>query len=305
MMKKLLSLSLVAAACLVGCKTAEPEGDPSHVKVLMIGNSFSISCLTHLPQVAADCGQKLDLGSLYIGGCSLERHMTNVAAERADPKAKGAYRYDRVTDLGPRVIRRDERLTGVLTRVKWDVVTIQQASHLSWKKDSYHPWGDDLVKTVRTLAPQAKIVVQETWSYTPFDARLAQWKISADEMDARLADAYAAFAGTYGFETIRMGRAVAAWRKRLPVAYGEHSFGGDVVGGRNQKPEDQFKRNADLSWSVNSDTFHLNEKGEYLQALVWAAKLLDADLAGLTSHPACVTDDEARLMRQIAQELAK
>lgn len=231
--------------------------------------------------------------------------MTNVAAERADPKAKGAYRYDRVTDLGPRVIVRDARLTDVLTRVKWDVVTIQQASHLSWKKDSYHPWGDDLVKTVRTLAPQAKIVVQETWSYTPFDARLAQWKISADEMDARLADAYAAFAGTYGFETIRMGRAVAAWRKRLPVAYGEHTFGGDVVGGRNQKPEDQFKRNADLTWSVNSDAFHLNEKGEYLQALVWAAKLLDADLAGLKSHPACVTDDEARLMRQIAQELAK
>lgn len=304
-MKKMLSLSLAVAAFL-GCQTVvEPEGDPSHVKVLMIGNSFSISCLAHLPQVAADCGKRLDLGSLYIGGCSLERHMANVVAEREDAKAKGAYRYDRVTDSGPRVIRRDERLTDVLSRVKWDVVTIQQASHLSWKKDSYHPWGDDLVKTVRRLAPQAKVVVQETWSYTPFDARLAQWKVTADEMDARLADAYAAFAGAYGFETIRMGRAVAAWRKRLPVKYGEHSFGGDVVGGRNQKPEDQFKRNADLSWSVNSDTFHLNEKGEYLQALVWAAKLLDADLAGLTSHPACVTDDEARLMRQIAQEVAK
>ena len=304
-MTRLASLLLTAVCFLAGCQTAEPEGDPSHLKVLMIGNSFSLSCLAYLPQIAAGCGQKLDLGSLYIGGCSLERHMTNVAAERADPKAKGAYRYDRVTDLGPRVIEREARLTDVLTRVKWDVVTIQQASHLSWKKDSYHPWGDDLVKTMRTLAPQAKIVVQETWSYTPFDARLAQWKISADEMDARLADAYAAFAGTYGFETIRMGRAVAAWRKRLPVAYGEHTFGGDVVGGRYQKAENQFKRNADLTWSVNSDAFHLNEKGEYLQALVWAAKLLDADLAGLTSHPACVTDDEARLMRQIAQELAK
>ena len=304
-MTRLASLLLTAVCFLAGCQTAEPEGDPSHLKVLMIGNSFSISCLTHLPQVAADGGQKLDLGSLYIGGCSLERHATNVIAELRDVKAKGAYLYVRVIDNRPRRIVRDARLTDVLKGVKWDVVTIQQASHLSWRKESFHPWGDDLVKTVRTLAPQAKIVVQETWSYTPFDARLAQWKISADEMDARLADAYAAFAGTYGFETIRMGRAVAAWRKRLPVAYGEHTFGGDVVGGRNQKPEDQFKRNADLTWSVNSDAFHLNEKGEYLQALVWAAKLLDADLAGLTSHPACVTDDEARLMRQIAQELAK
>ncbi len=184
-MTRLASLLLTAACFLAGCQTAEPEGDPSHLKVLMIGNSFSISCLTHLPQVAADSGQKLDLGSLYIGGCSLERHATNVVAELRDEKAKGAYRYDRVIDNGIRRIVRDARLTDVLKGVKWDVVTIQQASHLSWRKESFHPWGDDLVKTVRTLAPQAKIVVQETWSYTPFDKRLAQWKISADEMAAR------------------------------------------------------------------------------------------------------------------------
>lgn len=304
-MTRLASLLLTAACFLAGCQTAEPEGDPSHLKVLMIGNSFSISCLTHLPQVAADGGQKLDLGSLYIGGCSLERHATNVIAELRDVKAKGAYLYVRVIDNRPRRIVRDARLTDVLKGVKWDVVTIQQASDKSWRKESFHPWGDDLVKTVRALAPQAKIVVQETWSYTPFDKRLAQWKISADEMGARAETAYAAFAADYSFETIRMGRAVRAWRKRLPVAYGAHSFGGDVVGGRSQKPEDQFKRNPDLTWSVNSDTCHLNEKGEYLQALVWAAALWNADLEGLSPHPACVTDNEARLMRQIAKEVAK
>ncbi len=301
-MKK-LSIGLLSVLAFVGCTTAEPEGDPSHVKVLMIGNSFSISCLTYLPQVAADCGTKLDLGSIYIGGCSLERHATNVVNELKG--LKGTYRYDRVTDNGPKRILRDVRMTDVLKRVKWDVVTIQQASHLSWKRESYHPWGDDLVRIVRELAPQAKIVVQETWSYTPFDRRLKTWKVSADEMYARLAAAYADFAGAHGFETIHMGRAVQAWRQRLPVQYGAHSFGGDVVGGRNQKPEDQFKRNPDLTWSLNSDSFHLNRKGEYLQALVWAAKLFGANLASLPSHPDCVTDDEAKLMREIAQEVAK
>ena len=302
---RLASLLLVAACFLAGCRTAEPEGDPSHLKVLMIGNSFSLSCLAYLPQVAADDGQKLDLGSLYIGGCSLERHATNVVAELRDEKAKGAYRYDRVIDNGIRRIVRDVRLTDVLKGVKWDVVTIQQASHLSWRKESFHPWSDDLVKTVRALAPQAKVVVQETWSYTPFDKRLAQWKISADEMAARAEAAAADFAEGHGLGRIRMGRAVRAWRERLPVVYGAHSFGGDVVGGGRQRPEDQFKRNPYLTWSVNSDAFHLNEKGEYLQALVWAAALWDADLEGLSSHPACVTDDEARLMRQIAKEVAK
>lgn len=299
------ALLVVAAASLLGCATTEPEDDPEHLNVLMIGNSFSISCMTYLPQVAADCGEKLDLGSLYIGGCSLERHATNIVAELRDVKAKGAYLYDRVTDNGKRVTRRDARLTDVLRGVKWDVVTIQQASSLSWKGDSYHPWGDDLVKTVRRFAPQARIVVQETWSYTPFDKRLAKWGISADEMYGRLSAAYAAFAKANGFETIRMGLAVDEWRRRLPVAYGEHSFGGDVVGGRCQKEFDQFKRNADLTWSINSDAFHLNEKGEYLQALVWAAKLLGADVAALKSHPDCVTDSEATLMRRIASEVAK
>lgn len=298
-------LLAVAGLLLSGCQTAEPEGDPSHLKVLMIGNSFSISCLTHLPKVAADGGQKLDLGSLYIGGCSLEQHATNVVAELRDEKVVGVYRYDRIIDNGPRRTVRDARLTDVLKGVKWDVITIQQASHLSWQPASYRPWGDELVKVIRARAPQATIVVQETWGYTPFDTRLAQWKLTADEMSARVEAAVAGFAKANGLTTIHMGRAVRDWRKRLPVVYGAHSFGGDVVGGRSQKPEDQFKRNPDLTWTVNSDTFHLNEKGEYLQALVWAATLWDAGLEGLSPHPACVTDDEARLMRQIAKEVAK
>ena len=273
------------------------------LKMLMIGNSFSISCLTYLPQVAADCGKVLDLASLCIGGCSLERHGTNIAKEKKG--LPGAYQYDRQVGTGPRRTMRAARLTDVLKEDRWDVVTIQQASHLSWQKDSYHPWGDELVKTVRDCAPQAKIVVQETWSYTPFADRLASWKMSADEMYDRLATAYADFADAMGFDLIRMGRAVQEWRRRLPVVYGEHSFGGDVVGGRWQNPGAHFRRNPDSTWSLTSDPFHLNEKGEYLQALVWAAKLLDADLANLKTHPDCVTDEEARLMRQIAEEVRR
>lgn len=300
------ALAAAALIALAGCHTAEEKCvEDETVKVLMIGNSFSISCLTCLPQVAADCGKKLDLGSLYIGGCPIERHVENVAAERKDAAAKGAYRYDRVTDDGRRVVIRDMRLTDALRAAKWDVVTIQQASHLSWQAASYEPWGDELVKTVRELAPQAKVVVQETWSYTPFDGRLKKWKISADEMYARLSAAYRGFSEKRGFDVIPMGEAVQAWRRRLPVRYTDRSFGGDVVGGRYQKPEDLFKRNADMTWSCNSDPFHLNAKGEYLQALVWAAKLLDADLGALKSHPDCVTDDEAKLMREIAMEVAK
>lgn len=99
-----------------------------------------------------------------------------------------------------------------------------------------------------------------------------------------------------------MGTAVQEWRKRLPVEYTEKSFGGDVVGGRNQSDEDDFKRRADGVWEPNSDVFHLNEKGEYLQALVWASKLFGVDLMELEYKPDIVTESEAKLMREIAMD---
>ncbi len=299
---KFLVGATVVGSLLLGCQTASSEKDDV-VKMLIIGNSFSISCLTYLPQLAADCDVKLDIASLYIGGCSLETHVTNARAERKAPSAAGKYLYNRITQNGPKKTLNNARLTDALARAKWDIVTIQQASHLSWKPESYEPWGDDLVAIVRELAPQAKIVVQETWSYTPFDRRLRKWGMTADEMYAKLARAYRDFAAKRGFGVIPMGDAVQAWRRELPVKYTDHSFGGDVVGGGRQKESDHFKRNADLTWSLNSDGFHLNEKGEYLQALVWAKFVLKADVSKPTSHPACVAAAEDMLMRKIVKEL--
>ncbi len=302
-----LAFAAVAALPFAGCQTddAAKKGEKEPLRVLMVGNSFSISCLTYLPQVAAECGKKLDLGSLYIGGCSLEQHVGNLLKERAAGMkgVKGAYLYDRVSPDGKRKTLRNMRLTDALKEAKWDVVTIQQASHLSWDGDSYHPWGDELVNAIREYAPTARILVQETWSYTPFDKRLKEWEMTPDEMYDRLKAAYADFARGYEFDVVRMGDAVQEWRKRLPVEYEDNSFGGDVVGGRNQKPENQFKRNADLTWSVNSDPFHLNAKGEYLQALVWAATLFKTDLSKVEVRPAGVTDKEDRLLRLVAREV--
>ena len=288
---------LVLSACLVGCTS--DKLDEQGTKVLMIGNSFSISCLAHLPQVAADRGVDLDLASLYIGGCSLKRHWENVEKDGKEdfkPYLFGRNRFGKFAQTKMNVC-------DALRLAKWDIVTIQQASHESWKPESYHPYGDKLVAKIRELAPQAKIVVQETWSYTPWDKRLAGWKMDQDEMYEKLHDAYGAFAKQYGFEVIPVGAAVQEWRKRLPVKYTEHSFGGDVVGGRMRDERDHFKRDFNGKWVPNSDVFHLNEKGEYFQALVWAVKLFDVDLTELEYKPEFVTDDEVKLMKEIAMGL--
>ena len=306
MMALAATLAAAALVAVAGCRTPEEKSvEDETVKVLMIGNSFSISCLTYLPKVAADCGVKLDLCSLFIGGCPLERHVKNARKELAeDTKGeKGAYLYGRVKRNGPLRTVKNVRLTDALKAAKWDIVTIQQASPDSWRAESYEPWGSELIEVVRRFAPQARIVVQETWSYTPFDKRLKKWKITADEMYAKLSAAYRSFASRHGLEVIPMGAAVQAWRRELPVAYTDRSFGGDVTGGRNQKPEDQFKRNPDLTWSPNSDVYHLNDKGEYFQALVWASCLLKADVDAFKDRPDGVTEKEDKLMHKIAKEV--
>ena len=294
-----LSALVLAGQFLSGCKSTSEE-DERGTKVLMIGNSFSICLLQHLPKVAEDRGVELDLTSLYIGGCSLKRHWEN-ALKDGDEDFR-PYRFSR--NRFGKSTQGTANVCEALRMAKWDVVTIQQASHESWKPESYHPWGDNLVAKIRELAPQAKIVVQETWSYTPWDKRLGKWGIDQDEMYAKLHQAYGDFAQQHGFEVIPFGTAVQEWRKRLPVKYEENSFGGDVVGGRNHAKEDQFKRDSNYKWVPNGDVFHLNERGEYFQALVWAAKLFgDADLSTLDYRPDFVAEDEAKLMREIAVEL--
>ena len=283
---------------LAGCATADRGPQPT--RVLMIGNSFSLSVMKHAPLVADALALDLDITSLYIGGCSFKRHMDNVKREWNDEhKPYSMTRNIRGKAQPSQKVNLPEVLKG---DVKYDVITVQQASHESWDLATYAPYGDDLVKLVRACQPQAKIYVQETWSYTPFDKRLAKWGFGPDEMYTRLHAAYCEFAKRNGLEIIPMGAAVQEWRRRLPVAYTDHSFGGDVVGGRSQKPEDQFKRALDNTWTLNSDPFHLSDDGEYFQALVWIARLFREDVTACEYAPEKLGEREARLMKEIANE---
>ena len=269
------------------------------LKVLMIGNSFSMCVLQHMPSVAKDMNLRLDISSLYIGGCSLEKHWSNVL--KASDAGFKPYRFTR--NCEGRISRSKANICEVLSSDKWDVVTLQQASHYSWKKESYHPYGDDLVAKIRELAPSAKIYVQETWSYTPWDKRLKTWGIDQNEMFAKLHEAYRDFASRHNLEIIRMGSAIQQWRKRLPVEYAENSLGGDVVGGGRQETRDQFKRTHDNKWVPNCDVFHLGREGEYFQALVWTAKIFGVDVEKCKYRPDFVSQKNCALMKQIASEL--
>jgi hypothetical protein len=282
---KLLGAILVAATAFnVQAKT---------LKVLTIGNSFSICLLKQLPQCAAampDC--TLDLCSLYIGGCSLERHWNNVvAATNKEFRPYGVnWSYASVKDkkdapVAKVVVKGKANIPEMLKADKWDVVTLQQASHFSWQPKTYQPFGDNLVKTIRELAPQAQIMVQQTWSYTPYDGRLKKWGLTPATMHEKLKAAYAEFAKPYGFKIIPTGDAVQDFRKAMPSPDG---ITGDPCGSPTGK-----------------DKFHLNREGNYLQACVWLAALFDCDVTKLTYCPDFLPEARAVQMRKSAMAAVK
>lgn len=261
MKKTMLAVAAVAAAVL-GC-ASKPDAERP-LKVLMIGNSFSICNLREMPNVAAAMDRKLDLASLYIGGCSLARHWSNTVASAANAELR-QYRFDRTVDGLKTVENGKSSIQEALALDKWDVVTLQQASHFSWRPETYEPYGGQLVAKIRELAPQAKIVVQETWSYPPWDKRLEKFGFDQAEMYSRLHAAYASFAGRYGFDVIPVGTAA------------------EFVPDRNSlftKPD-----------------FHFNREGVYLQGLAFTAKLFGVDVRKCPYRPSWMVADRAEAIK--------
>lgn len=287
-MKRALIRMAALAAAVVASSCAQAQA-PKSLKVLMIGNSFSICLLKQLPQcVAAAPGCELDLCSLYIGGCSLETHWRNVERTAADSGFRpyaiqwNYHGVDNAADapVAAAAVRGKASVQAALSADRWDVVTIQQASHFSWRPETYEPFGGNLLKTIRELAPQARVMVQETWAYTPLDGRLAKWGIDQREMYESIEKAYAAFAARHGLAIIPVGGAVQRFRRRHPAPDG---ITGDPCGSPS-----------------GNDKFHLNREGEYLQACVWLSSLYGFDARKTTYRPPFIEEARAAAMRDCA-----
>lgn len=311
-MKNWFKVGAVALAVTVSFGGFAEETQPvackrKPLKVLMIGNSFSICVLHEMPKIAADLNLPLDLCSMYIGGCSLERHMQNVKAPETKPykitwnyvsTGKDAVPFKALLVKGGKDNKENRaNIPEMIKADAWDVVTIQQASHGSWQPATYEPYGTQLIDTIKEAAPQAKIVVQQTWSYTPWDKRLGDWGIDQNTMFGALEAAYYHFAKRHGLEIIPTGKAVQAYRKQLPVVYTEKSNDDDVCG------TSTFVKKGG-KWSPKGDVFHFNARGDFLQGLVWTAKLFNVDVTKGAYVPKCLEaqPERAKLMRRIATD---
>ena len=124
------------------------------MNVLAIGNSFSMDAMRYLSQIARAQGEQLTAINLYIGGCPLDKHFRHM-------HSGAPYSLQCNGSETGFLVTMDEAL---LSR-PWDVITLQQASHFSGKKETYIPYVYELVKHIRTLCPKAKLYLHETWAY--------------------------------------------------------------------------------------------------------------------------------------------
>lgn len=132
------------------------------MNILSIGNSFSEDAQRYLYGIARSAGEELNTYNLYIGGCPLCYHFRNYMGDEKrymlGVNGHNTYFYTTIKEA--------------LLACDWDVITLQQVSHLAVDYETYQPYLSELTKVVRKLCPKAKIALQQTWAYEEESHRL-------------------------------------------------------------------------------------------------------------------------------------
>ena len=109
-MKKLLVFCL-ALLCAVGSWAAQKDT----LKVLAIGNSFSEDAIEqHLSPLARAEGLNVIICNMYIGGCSIDRHVENLRGNKPE------YRYRKFDVDGKLTEKWNHTLEAALAEEDWD-----------------------------------------------------------------------------------------------------------------------------------------------------------------------------------------
>ena len=218
------------------------------MKILSIGNSFSQDAHKWLHKLAACNGHDFYTVDLYVSGCSLQTHWEDYLGnvEECELEVNG----------GPM-----ERYIGIAEALKleqWDVVTVQQASPLSGKPESYEPYLSNLLQVVKEACPNTEIWFHQTWAYEK-DATYSGF-VHYDNDQAKM------------YNAIMDATAKAAESHHLPVI----PVGRIIQGMRESFPEFDYPNGG---MSLNRDGFHLTyDYGRFAAAAVWIKKLTGKDV---------------------------
>jgi len=267
------------------------------MRIFIIGNSFSGNATRYLPQLAEEGEHQLEIGHAEIGGCSLERHWNAIAASaNGDDNAD---RYD------------GKSLRELLQAGEWDLVTMQQASILSASVSSYQPYANQLHDFVKTLAPNAEVILHQTWAYrvdSPFFSEIGEGQSAQKqrEMYEKSREAYHTIASEMGLRLIPTGDAFwiadndPNWKYQPDTSFDfEHPVFPNL-------PDQTNSLYVGYHWNEDGqliiDPKHATPAGEYLGALVWYGFLFGESPEKLTFAPEELSAPFAAHLRSVAAQ---
>lgn len=262
---------LIVLAFTIGLQTTVART----IKILAIGNSFSEDAIEqYLHELADADGIETIIGNLFIGGCSLERHMQCVNGNLPD------YRYrkigvDGVTKETPKC-----DIARAIADEEWDYVSVQQASHFSGDYTTYQPYLSQLVAYVKAHTKKdVKIVFHQTWAYAQ----------NSDHGGFK----------RYGNSQKQMYDAINGALKQ--VIKDIHP---DVIVPSGTAI--QNARTSSIGDNMNRDGYHLNLLyGRYTAACTWFQAIFKRSVVGNSYVPEGVTAEQKTIAQKAASAAVK
>ena len=248
---------------------SEPVSD-GVLRILAIGNSFSQDAVEqYLYELFDAAGQKVIIGNLYIGGCSLERHWGNTSNGKTD------YYYRKIVD-GVKNERANTSLLYGVQDEQWDIISLQQASGVSGQWDSYNPYLGNLIAWLRENAPKKdfRLAWHQTWAYASSSTHSAFPNYGSDQMTM------------YGAIVSCVRNALANNDFDILIPSGTA-----IQNGRTSYLGDSFNR----------DGYHLETTyGRYTAACTWFEAISGESVVGNTYAPSAVDS----FQKEVAQNAA-
>lgn len=265
-MKKII---IILAAALWSFAALAASSRPDTLRVLSVANSFGVDAVEqNLHEIALADGHVMIIGNLYIGGCYLERHWRNAAADSA------AYSYRKIGADGVKVTRPETTLDYSFRDEPWDIVIFHQSSPLSGVPESYEPYLTDLLKYAKERTPRkCKMMMNQTWAYAEGSTHVnfGTYHRSQQEMYDALCDAYRTAAKRHKMDIIPSGTAVQNSR---------HTFNRE---------------------NVTRDGYHMHKWfGRYLVACTYYEAIYKTSVLDNSYRPPYLSDNRIDIARKCA-----
>ena len=240
------------------------------VRILAIGNSFSQDAVEqYLHELAEAEGISTIIGNMFIGGCTLERHVKN-ARDNAP-----AYAYRKIGTDGKKREKGKMSLETVLADEDWDYVSLQQASPFSGMYETYEASLPELIEYVKARLPKkTKLMLHQTWAYasTSRHSGFKNYNCNQLTMYQAIADA--------------VKKAAKANKIKIVIPSGTAI---------------QNARTSFIGDHLNRDGYHLDVKiGRYTAACTWFERIFKHNVVGNPYAPEGL--DEVR--KAVAQKAA-